>query len=299
MTYLHLPSTKEEAAAWNFPLGISGFRFADLNRVRKLMALDAAFLEALGRERPEFASRLKEMRANSETDPEPKDYSETLIAAGAHLGPFIASVFGIDDAAAELDRSALSDQTLFDCRRDFIYKRVVKTHPSEAGTRRDGLGRAGKRVTPIPRVDETLTEDHFATDPEREFAEVAIRLERKVANKAAPVSADVPGKIESVAACQKPRARVSSESCARSSRLGAVGAAIRRKRITTTSSSAFTLQSRKSNALPRSRRRTPPPRRFRSHRQTLHRTPGARRNALLFDLPSARKRFVFDRIEKF
>src|SRR4051794_15924529 len=44
MNYLHLPSSSRSAAtSWNFPLGIDGFRYADLNRVRRLMAFYEVF----------------------------------------------------------------------------------------------------------------------------------------------------------------------------------------------------------------------------------------------------------------
>ncbi len=198
MSHLHLPSTKEEAAQWNFPLGIPGFRFADLNRVRQLMALDAAFLESLGRQHPDLVQRLNDMRKNAEADPTPKDLSETLIAVGAHFGQFVAAVFGNVEAAAELDRVALSEQTLFDCRREFIYKRVVKTHPSEAELAAMDLGALENAYRSA--VDDTLMDGRFATDPEREFAEVAIRLEREAGGKTAAADPAVQRKIDSVAA---------------------------------------------------------------------------------------------------
>ena len=48
MNYLHLPSSlRSKATAWNFPLGIEGFRYADLNRVRRLMSLYQVFRDEL------------------------------------------------------------------------------------------------------------------------------------------------------------------------------------------------------------------------------------------------------------
>ena len=48
MNNLHLPSSSRSmATAWNFPLGIEGFRYADLNRVRRLMALYQVFRDEL------------------------------------------------------------------------------------------------------------------------------------------------------------------------------------------------------------------------------------------------------------
>ncbi len=47
MTFQHLSENpRDKARAWNIPLGVPGFRYADLNRVRRLEALDRAFLEA-------------------------------------------------------------------------------------------------------------------------------------------------------------------------------------------------------------------------------------------------------------
>ncbi len=50
MNNMHLPSnSRSVATTWNFPLGIDGFRYADLNRVRRLMALFQLFREELHR----------------------------------------------------------------------------------------------------------------------------------------------------------------------------------------------------------------------------------------------------------
>ena len=48
MTLLHLSQNpRQEAAGWNFQLGVPGFRFADLNRVRRIASLDEIFREEL------------------------------------------------------------------------------------------------------------------------------------------------------------------------------------------------------------------------------------------------------------
>ena len=52
MALTHLPENpRQEARAWNLQLGVPGFKFADLNRVRRLEALDAAFLASAARHR--------------------------------------------------------------------------------------------------------------------------------------------------------------------------------------------------------------------------------------------------------
>jgi len=45
---LHLSANpREDSAGWNFPLGIERFRFADLNRVRRIAAVDRIFRDEL------------------------------------------------------------------------------------------------------------------------------------------------------------------------------------------------------------------------------------------------------------
>jgi hypothetical protein len=60
MSLLHLSQNpRAEAAGWNFPLGIPGFRFADLNRVRRIAALDEVFRQELKAADATLATRMK------------------------------------------------------------------------------------------------------------------------------------------------------------------------------------------------------------------------------------------------
>src|SRR3954467_6016862 len=129
MTYLHLPSTREEAANWNFPLGIHGFRFADLNRVRKLMALDAIFLEEVEKKNPALVASLKKLRESHGSGVDDAELSGILIEMAKHLGPFIARAFHIQKAVTELDQRALDEQVVFKCRKQFMERRVYRTPP--------------------------------------------------------------------------------------------------------------------------------------------------------------------------
>ncbi|HLX60027.1 MAG TPA: FAD-dependent oxidoreductase [Planctomycetota bacterium] len=198
MTYVHLPSTKEEASTWNFPLGISGFRFADLNRVRRLMALDALFLEEIAQQDPALVERLKELRATAENGALSANYTETLIAAGRQLGSFIAKIFHIDEAVEELDSRALADQVILECRKKFMERRVWKPEPSEteiAALDLNALEGAYRLI-----VDEIVPDGSLATDPEREFAHVALALEKQAERAAAGARAGMSKKFEPVVA---------------------------------------------------------------------------------------------------
>src|SRR5258708_5089418 len=103
MANLHLPGTREDATQWNFPLGIPGFRFADLNRVRRLMQLDALFLEDLSQKDAALAQRLKELRETQGEGCDPAELSAVLINAAKHLGPFIARIFHIEADAEQMN----------------------------------------------------------------------------------------------------------------------------------------------------------------------------------------------------
>jgi hypothetical protein len=48
MALRHPPENpRQQARAWNLQLGVPGFKYADLNRVRRVEALDRAFIAEL------------------------------------------------------------------------------------------------------------------------------------------------------------------------------------------------------------------------------------------------------------
>src|SRR3954454_22373092 len=95
MHYLHLPSSSRSAAtAWNFPLGIEGFRYADLNRVRRLIALDQVFRDELRTADPALAERYERDREAFARGAGRED-SDLLIAVARHVDHFIARLFHI------------------------------------------------------------------------------------------------------------------------------------------------------------------------------------------------------------
>ena len=89
MTFQHLSENpRQRARGWNIPLGVPGFRYADLNRVRRLEALDRVFLDALRRDDAALAAALESYRA---TNGLPKlEESKLLMAVAPHLGRSVA-----------------------------------------------------------------------------------------------------------------------------------------------------------------------------------------------------------------
>src|SRR5437870_1228449 len=104
MNYLHLPSgSRNTATAWNFPLGIEGFRYADLNRVRRLMALYQVFREELRSADPDLARRY-EHSCDQHARGEGQEDTALLIDVAGHLDRFIARIFHIEKEVFNLNR---------------------------------------------------------------------------------------------------------------------------------------------------------------------------------------------------
>src|SRR5208283_5261651 len=104
MNNMHLPSSSRSmATAWNFPLGIEGFRYADLNRVRRLMALNQVFQAELRAADPELAQRYEQC-SQQYARGEGKEDSELLIEVARHLDHFIGRLFHIGKEINNLNR---------------------------------------------------------------------------------------------------------------------------------------------------------------------------------------------------
>ena len=165
---LHLSvKSREDHNAWNLPLGIPGFRFADLNRVRRIGALDAVFCEELAAADPELAKAYQDYRKGKPT-------SDVMIRVGAFVGPFIARLFHI-----EVEYNALHDQLLqqgriFKWKKVFVDKHVLKPHPTNeeiAGWDLDAMELRYREI-----ASQVLPDSSLALDPERELAEVGLRV---------------------------------------------------------------------------------------------------------------------------
>ena len=97
---LHLSTNpRVDSSGWNFPLGIAGFRFADLNRVRRIAAVDRVFREELRAADPELAAAYEAYRAARGAGYDPKVESDLIIRTAAFVGPFIARLFHIEKEA--------------------------------------------------------------------------------------------------------------------------------------------------------------------------------------------------------
>src|SRR5262245_47260646 len=126
MNNLHLPSSSRSmATAWNFPLGIEGFRYADLNRVRRLIALYQVFRQELGSAAAALAQRY-EQNCDQHARGEGSEDTALLIDVARHLDRFIARVFRIEKEVNALNRRTSADRTVYDFKKRFLDRLVLK-----------------------------------------------------------------------------------------------------------------------------------------------------------------------------
>ena len=180
-TYVHLPvNYRTEAKKWNFPLGVEGFRFADLNRVRRLAALDEVFVGWLKEEDPVFGERFAAWRKKRGEGYEDTEQSAILIEAAPYVGRFIARLFHIEEAYEGLRRKYRDEAVIYRWKRKFLDREILKAPPSPEELTVARIEEVEFDYREI--VEDLFPGDDLAEDPERELAEVTMgvieRLER-------------------------------------------------------------------------------------------------------------------------
>ena len=175
MALKHLAeSPRQEARAWNLQLGLPGFKYSDLNRVRRIEALDRAFLKTLREAEPALADDIERHRSTGGEGWTRLAEAELLIRVGPHVGRFIARLFRIEKEYEALCARIRADQRLFDWKRNFVERRVLKQAPApEAVAEMDPVElESAYRAA----VDAVLPDEILSADPERELAEVTTAL---------------------------------------------------------------------------------------------------------------------------
>jgi len=170
MALKHLRENPREAArAWNLQLGVPGFKYADLNRVRRLAALDAAFLDTVRAANAELASSVEAYRQRGGDGVERLQESELVIGLAPYVGSFVAQLFHIEAEHRALCERLRADQLVFEWKRQFIERRVLKSPPAaDVVAQMDpvALEFAYREV-----VDALMPDAALTADPERELAQ--------------------------------------------------------------------------------------------------------------------------------
>src|SRR6186997_2815744 len=130
MNLLHLSmNPRAEAAGWNFPLGIAGFRFADLNRVRRIAELDSVFRQVLKATDPDLSVSYENYRLAEGKGFDALAVSALLIRVAPYLGRFVARIFHIEAEHRALQERVVGDGRIFEWKKKYLDKQVLKQGP--------------------------------------------------------------------------------------------------------------------------------------------------------------------------
>jgi len=108
--------------------GIPGFSYADLHDPRRLADLSQVFDRTLAAADPELARAFAAYRAAPDATAV-IERSRLLVGVGAHLGDFLARLFGVESARQPLVAHANSEAPIFVFKRDFVQRRVTRRYP--------------------------------------------------------------------------------------------------------------------------------------------------------------------------
>jgi len=187
MALKHLPENlRQEARAWNFQLGVPGFKYADLNRVRRIEALDQVFLQALRDADPELGAEFTRYRDVGGKGFERTQESRLLSRVAPHVGTFVARLFHIEEDYAALCARVRADEVVFEWKRQFVERVVFKDKGAELSIADKDpveLEFAYREVVDAVMPDATLT-----SDPERELAVVTTSLQRTIDTSSDPAT---------------------------------------------------------------------------------------------------------------
>jgi hypothetical protein len=118
-----------------------------------------------------------------------KSSSDILIRIAPYLGKFIARIFQIETEYQELRKRVLSDGRIFDWKKKFLDKHVLKHHPSAEEMEQWDLSELefGYRAL----ADRYLSQEQLAEDPEKELAEAGLSVLEAVEKAKAENSQDL------------------------------------------------------------------------------------------------------------
>ncbi len=135
-----------------------GLEFEDLYDDMALSRVDDAFLAALGDIDTELHARLLAARIGP-GGLDQKSEADLLIELSPHVDAFMATLFGVEDALAELSGRHTALDSLYACKRLFVQRRALKGKTAEDAEAIDGPAIA-KQLAPL--MGGELTQFSFA-----------------------------------------------------------------------------------------------------------------------------------------
>src|SRR5579859_4776760 len=174
----------DASASPMMPLGVPGFRYADLHDPAKLAELTALFDRFFAAESPEMHARFEAYRVSKGEGMTPLARSEALLAAAPYVGAFVAKLFGVEKEAQNFQQLVRRNDPLWRFKKDFVKKRLLRDGAGKSWrlgpAKAEAIAKAAlQAMTPAP-VGGT-------TDEERTIATAALPLLEadEIARKAA------------------------------------------------------------------------------------------------------------------
>jgi NAD(P)H-flavin reductase/NADPH-dependent glutamate synthase beta subunit-like oxidoreductase len=107
------------------PLGIEGFTYADLYDPARLRDLHSLFCQEVAGRDPELWARWEAYAADPDGLRPAVDLSDLIVRMAPHVSRFVATLFGVQEAAAAIERSTAALDALFRFKVDFVRKRAL------------------------------------------------------------------------------------------------------------------------------------------------------------------------------
>lgn len=154
-----------------------GIAFEDLYSPDGLDRIDALFLNDLERSDPDLWGRLSTARHNPNSL-SAADESALIVALAGHVDAFIGCLFGIEKTLADGRDSQQAFDPLYDVKRNFILRRVVKEFTPEQSDGLDGLALQSQLATlmggPFDELYFAKAVQEWMADPNSHEAELDV-----------------------------------------------------------------------------------------------------------------------------
>ncbi len=149
------PLAASDAPSPRKPLGIEGFRYADLYDAARLRDLLDAFDRWFAETAPGPRAQFEAYRSSKGQGMTPLQRSEALLAAAPFVGRFVGKLFGVEDELERFRDGVRRNDPIWRFRKDFVKKRVLRADAAKGWTlgpevARDAAKAALQAMTPAP-----------------------------------------------------------------------------------------------------------------------------------------------------
>ncbi len=148
-----------------------GYKYSDLYDSQVLENLTLRFYEFVHSRNPHLHARFGDYRAHQGLGMPPTEVSAMLEELAEHLSVFLGDLFHVESELEALRQRSVQEQALFECKREFFVRRVLKKYPRESALQLD-RNRLSATARSVLGVFPGITHD----DPELETATAVLAL---------------------------------------------------------------------------------------------------------------------------